>query len=95
VHGLIPEFANCLRRNQPIRIAAPRGRLVSPVFVGDVVYILLATLARPDNGTWKVGGPTAHRERELIEDLARRLGVTARIVKDRSLRPARFDTDNP
>lgn len=92
--GLLPRFADCLRRRQPIRIAAPRGRLVSPVFVGDVVYLLLAALAHPDNVTWDVGGPDAHRERDLIEDLARQLDVAARIVMDPSLRPARFDIDN-
>jgi UDP-glucuronate 4-epimerase len=92
--GLLPRFATCLRLREPIRIAAPRGRLVSPVFVGDVVSVLVAALARPDNGTWDVGGPTAHRERVLIEDLARYLGVHARIRTDRSQRPARFDIDN-
>jgi len=92
--GLLPRFAACLRQREPIRIAAPRGRLVSPVFVGDVVYVLVAALARPDNGTWNVGGPTAHRERTLIEDLARQLGLPARISTDRKQRPARFDIDN-
>jgi len=92
--GLLPRFAACLRQRKPIRIAAPHGRLVSPVFVGDVVYVLVAALARPDNGTWNAGGPTAHRERGLIEDLARHLSVHARISPDRNLRPARFDIDN-
>ena len=92
--GLLPEFAASLKRRKPIRIAAPRGRLVSPVFVGDVVFALVASLARPDNGTWDVGGPEAHRERDLIDDLARHLGVPARIRPDRSLRAARFDIDN-
>ena len=92
--GLLPRFAARLKQREPIRIAAPRGRLVSPVFVGDVVYVLVAALARPDNGTWNVGGPTAHRERTLIEDLARHLGVPARISPDRTQRPARFDIDN-
>lgn len=92
--GLLPRFAACLRLGEPIRIAAPRGRLVSPVFVDDVVSVLLAALARPENATWNVGGPTAHRERSLIEDLATHLGVRARISPDRNQRPVRFDIDN-
>jgi nucleoside-diphosphate-sugar epimerase len=94
-YGLIPRFAASLRRRQPIHIAAPRGRLVSPVFVDDVVDLLVAALARPGrHATWNVGGPTAHREQELIEDLGRRLGVRPRIATDRAQRPARFDIDN-
>jgi nucleoside-diphosphate-sugar epimerase len=92
--GLLAGFAACLRRREEIRIAAPSGRLVSPVFVGDVVFALVAALARPDNGTWGVGGPTAYRERDLIEDLARHLCVPARIRAQHGKRPGRFDSDN-
>ena len=35
--GLLARFAARLKRREPIAIAAPHGRLVSPVFVGDVV----------------------------------------------------------
>ncbi len=92
--GLLPKFAASLRRREPIRIAAPRGRLVSPVFVGDVVSALVHALAAPGNETWDVGGPTAHRERDLIVDLARHLGLPARIQSDRDRSPALFDIDN-
>ena len=93
-YGLLPRFAASLRHQQPIRIAAPSGRLVSPVFVDDVVHVLIAALARPGSATWNIGGPTAHRERVLIEDLARHLGVRARISQDDSRRAARYDIDN-
>jgi nucleoside-diphosphate-sugar epimerase len=92
--GLLPKFAASLRRREPIRIAAPRGRLVSPVFVGDVVSALVHALAAPSNETWDVGGPTAHRERDLILDLARHLGLPACIQSDRGRSPALFDIDN-
>jgi nucleoside-diphosphate-sugar epimerase len=92
--GLLPRFVASMRRQQPIRIAAPRGRLVSPVFVGDVVDVLVASLADPDNGTWNIGGPTAHRERALIDDLATHLGLRARVRADPHRQPGRFDIDN-
>ena len=94
VFGLLPRFVACLRQRKPIAIAAPRGRLVSPVFVGDVVDLLVASLADPDNGTWNIGGPSAHREGTLIDDLARHLGVRARIRVDHNRRSGRFDIDN-
>lgn len=91
--GLLQGFVHRLRRGQPIKLAAPRGRLVSPVFVGDVVYVLLASLARPTNDTFTIGGPDARRERTLVEDLATWLGRRARVHVDRTTRPARFATD--
>jgi nucleoside-diphosphate-sugar epimerase len=94
-YGLLPRFAASLRHQLPIHIAAPSGRLVSPVFVDDVVHVLVAALAGPgESATWNIGGPTAHRERALIEDLARHLGVRARISQDESRRAARYDIDN-
>jgi nucleoside-diphosphate-sugar epimerase len=93
-YGLLARFAARLKRREQIAIAAPHGRLVSPVFVGDVVDVIVASLAQPVNVTMSVGGPRAYRERELVEDLARWLALPSRIRVDRSQRPARFDIDN-
>jgi nucleoside-diphosphate-sugar epimerase len=92
--GLLARFAARLKQREPIAIAAPHGRLVSPVFVGDVVDVIVASLAQPANVTMSVGGPRAHRERELVEDLAGWLALPSRIRVDRSERPSRFDIDN-
>jgi nucleoside-diphosphate-sugar epimerase len=92
--GLLARFAARLKRREPIEIAAPHGRLVSPVFVGDVVDVIVASLAQPANVTMSVGGPRAYRERALVEDLAGWLALPCRIRADRSERPSRFDIDN-
>jgi nucleoside-diphosphate-sugar epimerase len=92
--GLLARFAARLKRREPIAIAAPHGRLVSPVFVGDIVDVIVASLAQPANVTMSVGGPRAYRERELVEDLAGWLALPSRIRVDRSERPSRFDIDN-
>jgi len=92
--GLLARFAARLKRREPIAIAAPHGRLVSPVFVGDVVDVIVALLARPANVTMSVGGPRAYRERELVEDLAGWLALPSRIRVNRRERPSRFDIDN-
>ena len=92
--GLLARFSARLKRREPIAIAAPHGRLVSPVFVGDVVDVIVASLAQPANVTMSVGGPRAYRERHLVEDLADWLALPCRIRADRSERPARFDIDN-
>ena len=59
--GLLARFAARLKRREPIAIAAPHGRLVSPVFVGDVVDVIVASLAQTVNVTMSVGGPRAYR----------------------------------
>lgn len=92
--GLLARFAARLKRHEPIAIAAPHGRLVSPVFVGDVVDVIAASLVRPANVTMSVGGPRAYRERALVEDLAGWLALPSRIRVDKSERPSRFDIDN-
>jgi hypothetical protein len=73
--GLLARFVRALKRREPIAIAAPHGRLVSPVFVGDVVDVIVASLAQPANVTMSVGGPRAYRERQLVEDLAEWLAL--------------------
>ena len=45
-YGLLPGFAASLRHQQPIHLAAPRGRLVSPVFVDDIVHVLVRFVGR-------------------------------------------------
>ena len=92
--GLLARFAAQLKRRQPITIAAPHGRLVSPVFVADVVDPIVRSLAHAMNIACSIGGPHALRERELIEDLGCWLAVPCRIRVDASERPARFDIDN-
>ena len=92
--GLLARFAARLKRREPIAIAAPHGRLVSPVFVGDVVDLIVESLAQPANVTMSVGGPRPYRERQLVEDLAGWLALPSRIRVDRSERPSRFDIDN-
>jgi NADH dehydrogenase len=92
--GLLGRFASKLRRGEPITIAAPNGRLVSPVFVADVVDVIVESLARPVNVTCAIGGPQALRERQMIVDLGVRLGRSCRIRVDRREQPARFDIDN-
>jgi nucleoside-diphosphate-sugar epimerase len=88
-------FAARLKRREPIAIAAPHGRLVSPVFVGDVVDVIVAALAQRANVTMSVGGPRARTaRRELVEDLAGWLALPCRIRADRTERPSRFDIDN-
>lgn len=92
--GLLQGFVGRLRRGEPIRLAPPRGRVVSPVFVGDVVHVLVSSLARPGNDLFTVGGPDALRERTLVEDLARWLALRPRLIADRSLGAANFATDH-
>ena len=92
--GLLARFAAQLKRRQPITIAAPHGRLVSPVFVADVVDPIVRSLAHSMNIACSIGGPHAIRERELIEDLGCWLALPCRIRVDASERPARFDIDN-
>lgn len=92
--GLVQGFARHIDRGEPVSLAPPRGRLVSPVFVGDVVYMLMAALARPSNLTLTVGGPDAFRERTLVDDIARHLGRRVRVRHDTHERPGRFATDN-
>jgi len=92
--GLLARFAARLKRREPIAIAAPHGRLVSPVFVGDVVDVIVASLAQPTNVTMSIGGPRAYRELQLVEDLAEWLALPARIRVDTGERPSRFDIDN-
>ncbi len=93
-NGFLAEFASRLVRREPITIAAPNGRLVSPVFVADVVDVIVRSLARPSDVTCAIGGPRAYRERVLAEDLAACLGVRPRIRADASLQPSRYDSDN-
>jgi UDP-glucose 4-epimerase len=92
--GLLARFATRLTRREPIAIAAPHGRLVSPVFVGDVVDVIVGTLTQPANVTVSIGGPHAYRERQLVEDLAGWLALPHRIRVDTTERPSRFDIDN-
>jgi nucleoside-diphosphate-sugar epimerase len=93
-NGLLAGFASRLRRREPIVIAAPNGRLVSPVFVGDVVDVIVRSLAGPTDTTCAIGGPRAYRERAFAEDLAARLGVRATIRTDARLHAGRYDIDN-
>lgn len=92
--GLLARFAGRLKRRQPITIAAPHGRLISPVFVADVIDPIVASLAHPMNITSGIGGPRPVRERQLVEDLARWFALPCRIRTDPRERPARFDIDN-
>jgi nucleoside-diphosphate-sugar epimerase len=92
--GFLQTLVNRLRRGESIPLAPPSGRVVAPVFIRDVVHVLLASLAKPGNDTLTIGGPDSHRERTLVEDLARWLDLRPRFTVDRRTRPANFATDH-
>jgi nucleoside-diphosphate-sugar epimerase len=92
--GYLQTLVKRLRRGESIPLAPPRGRIIAPVYILDVVYVLVASLARPGNDTLTIGGPDARRERTLVDDLAGWLGLRPRISVDRRTRPDNFATDH-
>jgi nucleoside-diphosphate-sugar epimerase len=92
--GYLQTLVKWLRSGESIPLAAPRGRVLAPVYILDVVYVLVASLAKPGNDILTVGGPDARRERTLVEDLARWLKLKARVTIDRGAAPANFATDH-
>lgn len=88
--GVLGRIARQLRRGRSFTLAAPHGHFVNPVFIDDLLYVLVRLLDTPSHETVCVAGPDTLSERQQIEDIARLIGSEAVIDLDRDERPETF-----
>jgi nucleoside-diphosphate-sugar epimerase len=75
----LDEIAVQLRRGETIHVASPDGHVLTPLFISDIIDVLLWTLREQPNETFAVPGPDVVTHRQIVLDLAAQLGITAKI----------------
>jgi UDP-glucose 4-epimerase len=73
---LIARLLTSIRDGQPIKLAGRDGLVINPVFVDDVVEVLLAILGAPGSRTLVVAGPDALSMRAIAEAIGSQVGNT-------------------
>jgi len=73
---LIARLLASIRDGQPIKLAGRDGLVINPVFVDDVVELLLALLEVPGSRTLMVAGPDALSVRAIAYEIGRQFGRT-------------------
>lgn len=71
---LIARLVAFIRDGQPITLAGRDGLVINPVFVDDVVELLLAILAVPGSRTLMVAGPDALSMRAIADAIGSQVG---------------------
>lgn len=73
---LIARLVASIRDGQPIKLAGRDGLVINPVFVDDVVELLLAILDAPGSRTLMVAGPDALSMRAIADAIGRQVGCS-------------------
>jgi nucleoside-diphosphate-sugar epimerase len=71
---LIARLVKSIRDGQAIKLAGNNGLVINPVFVDDVVDLLIAILDAPGSRTIMMAGPDALSIRTIAELIGRQLG---------------------
>jgi UDP-glucose 4-epimerase len=71
---LIARLVTSIRDGQPIKLAGRDGLVINPVFVDDVVELLLAILDAPGSRTMMVAGPDALSMRAIANAIGMQVG---------------------
>jgi nucleoside-diphosphate-sugar epimerase len=99
---LIPELIRRVRSDTPVQLAANgEGIHLAPTFVGDIVEVILASLASVWTETLNVAAPETLSIRQIANTIGRQLGVepkfeivntpSADIIPDLSRLASRFE----
>jgi nucleoside-diphosphate-sugar epimerase len=76
-----------LRNHEPFSIPAPDGHYVCPIYIQDLLNVIIHMLQTANNRTVLLQGPDFITTREIITSMAEQLGVPAKITMDKTLNP--------
>ena len=76
-----------IRHQEPFTIPAPDGHYVCPVYIQDLLNVIMHLLQTTSNRTVVLQGPEVINTREILTSIADRLGVHAIINSDTSQKP--------
>ena len=80
--SMLGGIAKQLQTGKPFSLASPNGCCICPVYIDDLLYVVLQLLDLPSHQTVVVAGPDILTERQVVEDIARLIGIDAVINTD-------------
>ena len=79
---LIPRLADSVKAGTPIRLAGEDGLRLNPIHASDAAAAVRAALRLDGSHVVNLAGPETLTLREIVEELGRRLGRSARLEVD-------------
>lgn len=87
IEGALKKIARRLQHGKTFHLPMPDGDYLNPVFITDVLDMIIQLLRTPGCETFVIGGPDVISERRIINDIAQCLGVAGKIEPNPKLTP--------